>query len=89
MAKELLWSEDSDFVYGLANDFLSKEEFVEEVKKQYEDGECEVSNFQVQPCIYSEKTIHADCLIPLASAYVSIENYFTASVEHKIFTDED
>ncbi|MBD8839387.1 hypothetical protein IFU39_16365 [Paenibacillus sp. CFBP 13594] len=86
MAKELIWSEDSDYVYGHSSSFNSKEEFEEEVKKQYEDGECEVTNILVQPCITSEKPIYSDYLIPLASVYASIENYYTAEVSH-VFED--
>ncbi|GBF35425.1 hypothetical protein DCCM_4552 [Desulfocucumis palustris] len=81
MAKELLWSEDMDYVYGWKKDFESKDEFIGEVKKQYEDGECEVVNVKIEPCIASEEGIPGDKVIPLALTDVVIENFYTAQVQ--------
>lgn len=80
MSKELIWSEESEFVYGLASDFNSEEEFIQEVKYQYEDGDCEVANIKNQPCIYADKGVSSGYLMPLASTDVVIENYYTAEV---------
>ncbi|WP_110929726.1 hypothetical protein [Paenibacillus bouchesdurhonensis] len=80
MAKELIWSEESDFVYGRAVEFENKEDFINTVKDQYEDGECEVADVKIQPCVWTERTIPKECLVTLSSAYAVIENYYTASV---------
>jgi len=81
MPKELLWSEDQDFVYGLKSDFESKIEFTEQVINHYENGPCVVKNIQVQPCLFTTDEILPDVLIPLSLTDISIENYYTAEVE--------
>ena len=87
MSKELIWSEEQDFVYGLKSDFASKEEFTTQVVNQYEDGPCIIKNIQVQPCLFTSDEILPDVLIPLSSTDVVIENYYTAEVEE--VSDED
>lgn len=80
MAKELIWSEESEFVYGRAAEFETKQDFIDTVLAQYEDGNCEVTDVKIQTCIYSEDAIPGEQLIPLSLAGVVIENYYTASV---------
>ncbi|MGM1044796.1 MAG: hypothetical protein ACQEXX_01480 [Bacillota bacterium] len=81
MAKELIWADSYEYVYGLKRDFQNKEEFIQEVKNQYEDGECDVKDIRVEPCICSEERIEADTLIPLSlTADVVIENYYMGEV---------
>lgn len=81
MSKELLWSEDMDFVYGWEKDFENKTDFINTVKKQYEDGECDVINIKIEPCIATEKGIMADKITPLALTDIVIENFYTAQIE--------
>lgn len=81
MAKELIWSEESEYVYGRQAEFANKEDFAKEVKSQYEDGECNVQDVKIEPCLYSERTLPGDHLIPLSLEEVSIENYYSARVE--------
>ena len=81
MSKELMWSEDQDFAFGLKSDFLSKEEFIEVVTSQYDNGLCVVKNIKIEPCIFTSDGILPDVLIPLSLIDVVIENYYTAEVE--------
>jgi hypothetical protein len=80
MAKELIWSEDSEKVYGWKKDYKTKDEFVSNVKSQYEDGECVVTNVKEEVCICTCQAIPADIIMPLTLADVSIENFYTADV---------
>jgi len=89
MSKELIWSEDQDFAYGLKSDFESKEEFAERVIDQYENGICVVKNIQIQPCLFTSGEILPDVLIPLSLIDISIENYYTAEVEEEEGEGED
>ncbi|MNW46853.1 hypothetical protein D3C74_241670 [compost metagenome] len=84
MAKELIWSYEDKYVYGRKAEFASKEEFAETVKDEYDDGVCEVSDIKVEACLYSEKTIPGDHLIPLSLEEVYIENYYTAKVKQMV-----
>lgn len=81
MAKELIWSENMDYVYGLAKDFESEDDFVSTVKSEYEDGECMVTEVKIQPCIYAPDGVRGDAIIPLKLVEIHIENYYTARVE--------
>lgn len=81
MSKELIWSEESEYVYGRVVEFEDKEDFAKTVKSQYENGNCNVLNIKVESCLYTEKTIIGDQLIPLSCLDVCIENYYTAEVE--------
>ena len=89
MSKELIWSEDQGFVYGLKSDFASKEEFAERVIDQYENGTCVVKNIQIQPCLFTSDEILPDVLIPLSLVDISIKNYYTAEVEVEEEEGED
>ncbi len=80
MAKELIWSNEDEYVYGRQADFLSKEDFAAAVKEQYEEGDCNVVDITIEPCIYSERTIPGDHLVPLSLVDYCIENYYTARV---------
>ena len=48
MAKELGWSECGEKVYGLKKDFKNVDEFIEEVKSQYEDGEITITDIKTK-----------------------------------------
>lgn len=78
--KSLFWSENGETVYGLASQFNDKEDFALHVKKNYEDGECIVRNVKKEPCLYSEKGVQADMIIPFSLLDIVIENYYTATV---------
>ncbi|MDN4067673.1 hypothetical protein QYF50_07175 [Paenibacillus vini] len=79
MAKELIWSNEDEYVYGRLAEFHCKEDFVSTVKVQY-DGNCEVIDVKIEPCLYSERTLPGDHLIPLSLEEVSIENYYSGKV---------
>ena len=85
MEKELIWSNEDEYVYGRQVEFTSKDDFIATVKERYmkdryEDGECNVVDVTIQPCIYSERTIPGDHLVPLSLVDYCIENYYTARV---------
>ena len=83
MSKELIWSEDQDFVYGLKSDFASKEEFIEEVTNQYDNGRCIIKNIKIEPCVFTSDDILPGVLIPLSMTDIAIENYYTAEIEEE------
>jgi len=88
MARELNWSEEQDFAYGLKDDFVSKEEFAERVISEYENGPCVVNNIKIEPCVFTSDEILPDVLMPLSMTDIVIENYYTAEVE-EVATDEE
>jgi len=80
MEKELIWSNEDEYVYGRQVEFTSKDDFIATVKKRYEEGECNVVDVTIEPCIYSDRTIPGDHLVPLSLVDYCIENYYTARV---------
>lgn len=57
---KLLWNEDSDTACGHIDDFRNKEEFIEQVKKEFKSfdgGYCEVYDVRIEPLIKTEKRI--------------------------------
>ncbi len=83
MAKEILWSEDGEKVYGWKEDFKNADEFIEEVKSQYDGGSISVENIKIETCISSTESIPADVVIPLTSIKVTIENFITGIIEEE------
>lgn len=81
MARELLWSEDMDFVYGWFKDFKDERDFIREVQNQYEDGECKVTNVIKEHCILTEEGLRGDMVAPIRLTDIEIELFYTASVE--------
>lgn len=80
MPKELIWSNEDEYVYGRQAEFHCKEDFISAVKVQYENGDCEVTDITIEPCIYTERTIPGDHLVPLSQVDYCIENYYTAKI---------
>lgn len=87
MAKELLWSEDGSYVYGWEKDFKNTEEFINVVKYEYDDGECDVFDIRKEHCVITEKGIEAEIVIPLRLSDIEIELFYTARVEPKEETE--
>jgi hypothetical protein len=81
MAKELLWAEDMDSVMGWARDFESKDDFINEVKHNYEDGDCNVFDVEKRLCISTEKGIEAETICPIEDTDIEMEWFYIASVE--------
>ena len=80
MAKELIWSNENEYVYGRKVEFTSITEFEAEVKCQYEDGECNTVGTTIEPCIVTERTISGGHLVPLSLSDYIIENYYMTRV---------
>ena len=81
MARELLWNENYNHVYGWASDFKDKEEFEKAVEADYEDGSCRVSDIEKRLCITTEKGIEPETLCPVELTDIEMEWYYIASVE--------
>lgn len=81
MAKELLWSEDCDRVWGWARDFKNAEDFKNEVKNNYENGECEVTEIEKKLCITTDKGLQAETITPIEDADIEMEWFYIADVE--------
>lgn len=79
--KALFWSEDSEQVYGRISDFETEDEFIAEAKKQ-NDGPIELKDVKVETCIMSIEGLRPETLIPFSLTDLSIENYYSAEVEH-------
>ena len=77
----LLWNDDSDSVCGHTDDFETKEDFIEQVKKEFEsfDGiKCVVEDIKIEPCISTGIGLPSETLIPLSKTDVEIANYYIA-----------
>ncbi len=81
MAKEIIWSDDYDFAYGTKAEFLSEEDFINEVISQYDDGPIQVVDIKTQTCFCSETTLEGGRLIPLQHVDFVIENYYVGTIE--------
>ncbi|WP_432400986.1 hypothetical protein [Wukongibacter sp. M2B1] len=86
MSKNLLWSEDSDVVYGLKSEFKDKEEFKKLAEEEFETfdlGKCEIdiNDVKIKACISTLEGVPAESLLPLSSTDVVIENYYISDVE--------
>lgn len=84
MSKNLIWNEDTDYVYGLKVEFKNKEEFIETVKKEYETfdiGKMEIKEVTVEPCLCTESGLPAEAIVPLSATNIVIENYYLARIE--------
>ncbi len=84
MAKELIWSHEGEYVYGHKAEFFSEVDFINTVMDEYDEGVCEVTDVKIEPCLYSERTLPGDHLIPLSLEEIIIENYYTAKVKQVI-----
>lgn len=80
MAKELIWSNEDEYVFGRQVEFENKEDFIKTVKDQYENGECNVVDIAVEPCFHSAEPIPSEYLVPLSLTDFCIENYFMGKV---------
>jgi hypothetical protein len=81
MARELLWNEDNDCVYGWASDFEDKKDFEKAVKGEYEDGPCFVRDIEKRLCISTEKGIKPETICPVEMTDIEMEWYYIATVE--------
>lgn len=86
MESILFWNEDSDRVCGCKVDFDTKEEFIKQVKEEFksfefEGKECAVTDIKVEACVFTEKGLNPETLIPLSATDIEIANYYTAVVD--------
>jgi hypothetical protein len=80
----LFWSEDSDRVCGCKADFDTKEDFIKQVKdefKSFKGKECAVTGVRVEACVFTEKGLNPEMLIPLSATDIEIANYYAATVD--------
>ncbi|WP_157930369.1 hypothetical protein, partial [Mycobacteroides abscessus] len=81
MSKELIWSDEMEYVYGWYRDFESIQEFIETVKSRYEDGECNVEDAKRELCFVTERGLKPDLIVPVNLTDVTLEEFYTARVE--------
>lgn len=81
MAKELLWNEDMNCVYGWANDYKNEEEFRENVQSEFDLGTCKFNSIEKKLCIITEKGIPGDTVQPIELTDVELQWFYIAMVE--------
>ncbi|MCP3810041.1 hypothetical protein NLX78_22740 [Paenibacillus sp. Lou8.1] len=83
MAKEILWSENQEFAYGIKAEFINKEDFIATVKAEHEDltdEECDVVDVEVCTGLYTDETLEAERIILLKYTNVQIENWYVGRI---------
>lgn len=80
----LFWNEDSNRACGRKTDFDTKEDFIKRVKeefKSFEGKECAVTGVRVEACVFTEKGLNPELLIPLSVTDIEIASYYIATVD--------
>ena len=84
----IFFNDDATSACSAVINFDSFEQFVEQVKEEFEKVMSpsvikELSPVRIEPYVCTEKGLPGDCLMPFSCTDVSIENYYTVDIEYE------